>query len=149
MSIAPRKFFFEQSAFMGTTFWIELLNEEKLYLQKSTSCIPFLLSNQTYSKPTFHEWQEFRDGLEAASFTHLDEVDLCDGTMVEFWCTFYRRMKFTIHLGDTTELIGLHQLLNPLTVCEEFPDGLFYEEGWDCVECFSHPESPKYGFDVL
>ena len=141
--IIPRKFFFEQTAFMGLTYWIELRDEGKLYLQKSTSCIPFLLNDQTFSRPTHYAWQEFRDGLEIASFCQLGDVDLCDGTMVEFWCTFYRRIKFTIHLGDTSALIGLHKLLNPLTICEEFPAGLFFDEGWDCVERFSHPGFAK------
>jgi len=147
--IIPRKFYFEQSAFMGTTYWVELRDEGKLYLQKSSSCLPFLLNDQTFSKPTHHAWQKFRDELETAYFSHLGDENLCDGTMVEFWCTFYRRVKFTAHLGDTTALLGLHQLLNPLTICEVFPEGLFYEEGWDCVERPSHPGSMKHDLDVI
>lgn len=139
----PRKFYFEQSAFMGITYWIDLRDEGKLYLQKSTSCIPFLTDDQTYSKPTNDVWRAFRAGLENSSFDKLEDDDICDGTIVDFWCTYYRRIKLTIHLGDTAMLIDLHKLINPLTICEDFPAGLFYDDGWDCLERPSHPGSMK------
>ena len=137
--ITPRKFVYEQTAFMGQTYWIELRSSNRLYLQKSTSCIPFFLDCEIFSEPSSNDWGEFREKLECHDFTQLNEIGLCDGTIVDFWCTFRRKLKFSIHLGNNSSLLELHKILNPLTVCDDFPEGLFFDDGWDCIEIPSYP----------
>jgi hypothetical protein len=51
---------------------------------------------------------------------------VCDGTWLEIWITFRKRVKLSIELGDYEKLRPLHLALNPLTKCKEYPRGLFF-----------------------
>jgi len=73
------------------------------------------------------QWTAFEKKLNSLELESLNEEGLCDGTWVDIWITFRKRVKLSIHLGEYTKLRPLHLALNPLTKCREYPRGLFAE----------------------
>ena len=47
-----------------------------------------------------------------------------DGCCIDVWVTYYERIKFSYIFGDETELELIRDIFNPITICEEYPEGL-------------------------
>ena len=121
----PRKFFYEEQSYLGPHYLIELVENNRLNVQETSPCIPPLIEPHSYATPTEKQWAAFEKKLYSLELESLNQEGICDGTWVDIWITFKRRVKLSIHLGDTTKLRPLHLALNPLTKCSEYPRGLF------------------------
>jgi len=123
----PRKFYYEESSYMGPHYLIELSEDNRLNVQGTSACIPFLAESPSFATPSVKQWTAFEKKLNSLELESLNEEGLCDGTWVDIWITFRKRVKLSIHLGEYTKLRPLHLALNPLTKCQEYPRGLFAE----------------------
>ena len=121
----PKKFYYEERSYMGTHYLIEMAENNRLNVQETSPGIPFLAEPTSFATPTQKQWTAFEKRLNSMDLESLNEERICDGTWVEIWITFTKRVKVSIHLGDCSKLRPLHFALNPLTMCEEFPQGLF------------------------
>jgi len=121
----PKKFYYEEGSYMGTHYLIEMAENNRLNVQETSSCIPFLAEPTSFSTPTQKQWAAFEKKLNFLDLDSLNEEGICDGTWVDIWITFSKRVKLSIHLGDSAKLRPLHLALNPLTKCPEYPRGLF------------------------
>lgn len=121
----PRKFLYEQSTFTAKNFYIELSDRTKLKLGSSTYGSAALPDQMVTVAPTSAKWLEFKVRLNNFDFHNLEDEEICDGTQLEFWCTYRRSIKFNCSVGDATKLGELQALINPLTICDDYPLGLF------------------------
>jgi hypothetical protein len=87
--------------------------------------MPPLIEALGISSPSPKQWQEFEQKFYSLNLEAMNEP-VCDGTWLEIWITFRKRVKLSIELGDYEKLRPLHLALNPLTKCEEYPRGLFF-----------------------
>ena len=110
---------------MGTHYLIEMAENNRLNVQETSPGILFLAEPASFTTPTQKQWTAFEKKLHSMDLESLNEERICDGTWLEIWITFTKRVKVSIHLGDCSKLRPLHSALNPLTLCEEFPQGLF------------------------
>ena len=120
----PRKFYYEEQNFMSSHYLIELGKDNKLLLQETSPDMPPLIEAQGISSPSPKQWQEFEQKFYSFNLEAMNEP-VCDGTWLEIWITFRKRVKLSLHLGDYEKLRPLHLILNPLTKCAEYPRGLF------------------------
>ena len=123
----PRKFLYEEQSYLGPHYLIELVGNNRLNVQESSPGIPHLNEPHSYATPTEKQWAVFEKKLYSLELESLNQEGICDGTWIDIWITFKKRVKLSIHLGDTTKLRPLHLALNPLTKCSEYPRGLFVE----------------------
>jgi len=121
----PRKFLYEEQSYLGPHYLIELVDHNRLNVQESSPCIPLLIEPHSYATPTEKQWAVFEKKLYSLELESLNQEGICDGTWIDIWITFKKRVKLSIHLGDTAKLRPLHLALNPLTKCSEYPRGLF------------------------
>jgi len=120
----PRKFYYEEHSFMSSHLLIELGKDNKLHFHETLIGMPPLTEALGISSPSPKQWQEFEQKFYSLNLEAMNEC-VCDGTWLEIWITFRKRVKLSIHLGDYEKLRPLHLALNPLTKCEEYPRGLF------------------------
>ena len=121
----PRKFYYEEQSFMSSHYLIELGKDNKLHLQETSPDMPPLIEALGISSPSPKQWQEFEQKFYLLNLEAMNEP-VCDGTWLEIWITFRKRVKLSIELGDYEKLRPLHLALNPLTKCKEYPRGLFF-----------------------
>ena len=121
----PRKFLYEEQSYLGPHYLIELVKNNRLNVQETSPGIAPLLEPHSYATPTEKQWAAFEKKLYSLELESLNQEGICDGTWIEIWITFRKKVKLSIHMGDTERLEPLHLALNPLTLCEEFPQGLF------------------------
>ena len=121
----PRKFYYEEHSFMSSHYLIELRKDNKLHFQETSIGMLPLTEALGISSPSPKQWQEFEQKFYSLNLEAMNEC-VCDGTWLEIWITFRKRVKLSIHLGDYEKLRPLHLALNPLTKCEEYPRGLFF-----------------------
>ena len=123
----PRKFYYEEQSYFGSHYLIDLNenNHLRLNVQETSPCIPFLNEPLSIATPTERQWQAFEKKLYSLGLESLNEEGICDGTWIDIWITFRKKVKPSIHLGEYTKLKPLHRALNPLTKCREYPRGLF------------------------
>ena len=121
----PRKFYYEEQSYMSSHYLIELGKDNKLHFQETSPCIPFEIEAPGISSPSPNQWQDFEKILCSLNLEAMNQP-VCDGTWVDIWITFKKRVKVSIHLGDDEKLEPLHLALNTLTKCEAYPNGLFF-----------------------
>lgn len=125
-NMKPRKFYFNQSAFSGHAYQVEWKNGQ-LGLRQSPCIIHDFDEVETIVKPSDEDWSNFEKSVKSLHMIPVDHNDMiCDGTWVEVWITFRRRLaKFSMtnpEFKGYTQFLGL---VNELTVCPEYPRGLF------------------------
>ena len=125
----PRKFYYEEMAYFGESVLIEW-TDRGLELQKSTSCIPFLLESDICLHPSDEDWNCFVQDVKALDLHPSSPVDfVCDGSEVNCHITFRTTLiKFSIINPEFHGFEKFRALVNSMTVCEEFPDGIFFDE---------------------
>ena len=122
----PRKFYYEERAYFGESVLIEWTHRG-LELQKSTSCIPFLVGSDICLHPSDEDWNNFVEDLKALDLHPSSPVDfVCDGFEVNCHITFRTTLvKFRIINPDFFGFDRFKLLVNDLTKCQEFPRGIF------------------------
>lgn len=124
----PKKFFWEEHHYFGSTYLVELI-DSGVSLQRSTACIPFEVIPYCVINPTEREWLDFFEILNALNpVPHQPEHEICDGFDVSCHIKFSGLdLKFEIVNPDFEGFDAVRRLINQLTVCDEFPGGLFYD----------------------
>ena len=132
----PRKFYYEEQSYFGSHYLIDLNENDRLRLnvQETSPCIPFLKEPLSIATPTEKQWQAFEEKLYSLGLESLNEEGICDGTWIDIWITFRKKVKLSIHLGEYTKLKPLHRALNPLTKCREYPRGLFAKVAYESIQ---------------
>ena len=127
----PRKFYYEETAYFGESVLIEW-TDRGLELQKSTSCIPFLIESDICLHPSDEDWNSFVKELKALDLHPSSSVDfVCDGSEVNCHITFRTTLvKFSIINPDFGGFDRFKLLINDLTKCQEYPCGIF-DDGWE------------------
>ena len=127
----PRKFYYEEMAYFGESVLIEW-TDRGLELQKSTSCIPFLLESDICLHPSDEDWNRFVEEVKALDLHPSSPVDfVCDGSEVNCHITFRTTLiKFSIINPDFGGFDRFKLLINDLTKCQEYPCGIF-DDGWE------------------
>ena len=127
----PRKFYYEEMAYFGESVLIEW-TDRGLELQKSTSCIPFLLESDICLHPSDEDWNCFVQDVKALDLHPSSPVDsVCDGSEVNCHITFRTTLiKFSIINPDFGGFDRFKLLINDLTKCQEYPCGIF-DDGWE------------------
>ena len=132
----PKKFYYEEQSYFGSHYLIDLNENDRLRLnvQETSPCIPFLREPLSIATPTEKQWQAFEKKLYSLGLESLNEEGICDGTWIDIWITFRKKVKLSIHLGEYTKLKPLHRALNPLTKCREYPRGLFAKVAHESIQ---------------
>ena len=120
-----RIFKYEQSSLYGACYLIELGRDNKLYLQESSSCIPFEALPQIYSCPTPEMWDEFEVKLERLRLVNKENIEEERRISVELVFSYEIDFSMLAHIDAEEDLRLLQTEINPLTVCQEFPRGIF------------------------
>ena len=124
--LVPKKFFWEEHHYFGFTYLVELV-DSGISLQRSTSCIPFEAVPYCVITPSEQQWGQFFNSLRNLNVSpRKPEHEICDGFDVECHIKFRGlNLKFEIVNPDFDGFEETRDLMNQLTVCDEFPLGIF------------------------
>lgn len=128
----PRKFKYEETSFLGSNYLIEL-TKRGLEVQRSTSCIPFLKVSDVIIRPSDDEWKNFEEKVRSLCLLPREpDEGMCDGFQVECHIAFQNKLvKFDILNPSFKGFVELQNLINQLTCCHEYPNGVFLDVGDD------------------
>ena len=128
MNAVPRKFIYEETSFGGNQYLIELQPDGSLGLMSAYGALPIGLKYLDYSLPSKSTWEVFRREIGDFDYNDLNDELICDGICIELWVTYRHKIKFSAISGGSCKLDELKKILNPLSVCDTFPQGIFFEE---------------------
>jgi len=119
----PKKFLYEETIYMGRGTYIVKLENEGLKIQSETSYIP---KPDVVVKPTTREWEDFFNSVVNLNLKPEEPKHLiCDGREVKCHIIFKnKRIKFYIINPDFENFEEFRTLVNSLTICNEYPNGL-------------------------
>jgi len=88
----PRKFFYEKRHYFGNSVLVEWAND-RLELQVTSPCIPYLQTADDFTKPTEDVWSRFEAEVQLIDHRNLiGDYSLCDGFEVFCHITFRKRL---------------------------------------------------------
>ena len=78
-------------------------------------------------KPSDEDWSDFERKVRDLNMVPVEpEYLVCDGTCLGVWITFrYRLVKFCVIQPEFEKYDQFRNLVNELTICSKFPNGLF------------------------
>ena len=123
----PKKFLYEETAYMERGTYIVKLENEGLKIQSETSYIP---RPDVVVKPTTREWEDFFNSVVNLNLKPEEPKHLiCDGREVKCHITFKKKLiKFYIINPDFENFEEFRTLINSLTICDDYPNGLLEQE---------------------
>ena len=123
----PKKFLYEETAYMGRGTYIVKLENEGLKIQSETSYIP---KPDVVVKPTTRQWEDFFNSVENLNLKPEEpKHHICDGREVKCHITFKKKLiKFYIINPDFENFEEFRTLVNSLTICGDYPNGLLEQE---------------------
>ena len=126
----PRKFYYEEIHYFGSSYLIEWDAKVGLGLQDSSRCIPFEVESSTVLVPSESDWEKLKTSIEAMGLEPKPpRIPPCDGFEVHCHITFRTTLlKFTIVNPDFEGFTEFRDLINNFTICSDYPDGLFEVE---------------------
>jgi len=130
--MVPRKFLYEEREYFGSHVRIELTSLG-LEVHECEGQILSGLEPLTIIKPTPEEWDNFRKDVVSLNLKPSDPTELItDGFEVTCCVLFSKRLlNFSIINPDFDNFDEFRQIVNRLTICKEFPDGVLLEEDAD------------------
>ena len=125
--MAPKKFLYEETIYMGRGTYIIKFENEGLKIQSETSYIP---KPDVVVKPTIREWEDFFNSVENLNLKPEEpKHHICDGREVKCHITFKKKLiKFYIINPDFENFEEFRTLVNSLTICNEYPKGVLEQE---------------------
>ena len=125
--MAPKKFLYEETIYMGGGTYIVKFENEGLKIQSETSYIP---KPDVVVKPTIREWEDFFNSVENLNLKPEEpKHHICDGREVKCHITFKKKLiKFYIINPDFENFEEFRTLVNSLTICNEYPKGVLEQE---------------------
>ena len=125
--MAPKKFLYEETIYMGRGTYIVKLENEGLKIQSETSYIP---KPDVVVKPTIREWEDFFNSVVNLNLKPEEpKHHICDGREVKCHITFKKKLiKFYIINPDFENFEEFRTLVNSLTICNEYTKGVLEQE---------------------
>ena len=120
----PRKFFYQETVYFGTTTKIEWTNKGLDVTELERFEYPDQYEGILIN-PSDKTWRRFETEVRELKLTPTEPEDMIlDGMEVECHITFKTRLvKFNIINPDFKNFEKLRNLINQLTICDDFPDG--------------------------
>ena len=118
----PKKFLYEETVYMRGGTYIVKLENKGLKIQHDL----FIHKPDAVVKPTLREWEDFFNSVVNLNLKPEEPKHLiCDGREVKCHIIFKnKRIKFYIINPDFENFEEFRTLVNSLTICNEYPNGL-------------------------
>ncbi len=127
----PRKFYYYEGSVFGSAYLIEWRND-RLELRHPPFSNIELADLDAYVDPSNEVWSKFEKNVHSLNIGPVNpNIDILDGTQVEAWITFRNRLvKFYATNPKFKGFYRFRNLVNGLTKCSVFPNGIF-KSGFD------------------
>ena len=124
----PTIFYYERISYMDSIQLIELI-EGKLRLQDTPMGVT-IIDGFVFAEPTQVEWKDFYQSVKNLNLKPKDpEEKIMDGFEVNCHIAFNRDLiKFNIINPRFNKFREFENLVNSLTICEDYPSGLLNED---------------------
>ena len=121
---SPRKFFYQETIYFGTTTKIEWTNKGLEVTELERFEYPDQYEGILIN-PSDKIWEQFEKEVKKLDLSPTEpENFIADGMGVECHITFKTRLvKFDIINPDFKNFENFRNLINRLTICDDFPDG--------------------------
>ena len=123
--IVPRKLVYQEDSYFGMSYLIKLHSAKSISLQKSAGGTAASFAPIEICYPSELAWTNFKTKIQSFNFKDIRTSEVLDGCCTDVWVTYYKRIKFSYIFGDEPELDLIRNIFNPITICEEYPKGLF------------------------
>ena len=125
----PRKFFYQETVYFGTSTKIEWTNKGLNIIEGERLEFPDEFEKITIN-PSDETWKQFEENLRNLNLKPVEPGELIlDGMEVECHITFKTKLvQFNIINPDFENYEKLRELVNNLTICDDFPEGAFVDE---------------------
>lgn len=129
MNYSPRKFFYQETVYFGTSTKIEWTNKGLNIIEGERLAFPDEFEEITIN-PSDETWKQFEENLRNLNLKPVEPEELIlDGMEVECHITFKTKLvKFNILNPDFENYEKLRELVNRLTICDDFPEGALFDE---------------------
>jgi len=124
----PRKFLYQETVYFGTTTKIEWTNKGLHVTELERFEYPDQYEG-TLISPSDKTWEGFEKEVRELKLKPTEPEDLIlDGMEVECHITFKARLvKFEFINPDFKNFKKLRNLINQLTICNDFPNGVLFD----------------------
>ena len=125
----PRKFFYQETVYFGTSTKIEWTNKGLNIIEGERLEFPDEFEEITIN-PSDETWKQFEENLRNLNLKPVEPEELIlDGMEVECHITFKTKLvQFNILNPDFENYEKLRELVNRLTICDDFPEGALFDE---------------------
>ena len=125
----PTKFFYEEIEYRGYTYLIKLV-KGNLKLQKTYVGQRIISGFDILAEPSTQNWKDFCTAVNNLKLNPNEPTEeVLDGFQVECHISFEKDlMKFEIINPRFKNFEKFRNLVNSLTVCSEYPQGLLFDD---------------------
>lgn len=125
----PTKFFYEEFEYFGYTYLIKLF-KGKLKLQKTSVGEHIVSGFDIFAEPSTQNWKDFFTAVESLNLNPEEPTEeVLDGFQVECHIAFKKDLiKFEIINPRFKNFENFRNLVNSLTICSEYPQGLLFDD---------------------
>ena len=122
----PKKFLYKETVYMGGGTYIVKLENEGLKIQHER----FIHKSDAVVKPTLKEWEDFFNSVVNLNVKpEKPKHHILDGFQVKCHIIFKNKhIKFDIINPDFKNFKEFRTLVNSLTICDEYQNGLLKQE---------------------
>ena len=128
----PTKFFYEEIEYRGYTYLIKLV-KGNLKLQKTSVGQRIISGFDILTEPSNQNWKDFFIAVNNLNLNPDEPTEeVLDGFQVECHISFEKDLiKFEIINPRFKNFENFRNLVNSLTVCLEYPQGLLFDDDDD------------------
>lgn len=125
----PLKFFYQETVYFGISTKIEWTNKGLSIIEGERQAFPDKFEEITIN-PSDETWKRFEENLRNLNLKPVESEELIlDGMEVECHITFKTKLvQFNIINPDFENYEKLRELINELTICDNFPEGALFDE---------------------
>ena len=129
MNYSPRKFFYQETVYFGTSTKIEWTNKGLNITEVERQAFPEVFE-EIIINPSDETWRQFEDNVRNLNLKPVEPKEMVlDGMEVECHITFKTKLvQFNIINPDFEKYEKLRELINELTICDDFLQGALFDE---------------------
>jgi len=126
---SPRKFLYQETVYFGgfttkiewTEKGLSVIENEKIFFADKFEGIIINPSDET--------WEQFEKTVGLLNLNPVDsEYQIMDGVVVDCHITFKTKLvQFNLENPDFKNYEKLRELINELTICDDFPQGALFD----------------------
>lgn len=122
----PRKFYYYEGSVFGSSYLIEWKNN-RLELRHPPFSNAAFAELDAFVVPSNEAWLDFERNIRGLGIDPVDPNNhILDGTQVDVWITFrFRLIRFFTTNPEFKKFHRFRNLVNELTYCSKFPNGIF------------------------